>query len=90
MYVVGVPCPMCLTCIVLSRIDKIVYAVDVEKKDATLSKLPPTSGLYNIVNNEYGSPTVQYEHLLEFSEQGLVLFENWQKLHNNEKILCQS
>lgn len=77
MYVVGIPCPMCLTCIVLSKISKIIYAVDVENKDAALQKLPPTDGLYNIVKNGYGYPTVQYEHLDEFSEQGVALFESW-------------
>ncbi len=80
MYVVGLPCPMCLSCMVMAKLTDVIYAVDVAKKDAALSKLPLTDALYDVVSENYGSKVVHYKHLSEFSEQGEKLFQEW----NNE------
>lgn len=77
MYVVGVPCPMCLTCIILSKIEGVSYAVDIPKKDAALTKLPPTDGLYNLVRDSYGASALRYTHLSDYSDEGVRVFRTW-------------
>lgn len=77
MYVVGLPCPMCLTCIILAKISKVFYAVDISNKDECLTTLPETDGLYNLVANGYGSNAIEYGHLSEFSSAGEELFKRW-------------
>lgn len=79
MYVVGLPCPMCLTCMIMAKITDVVYAVDIQKKDNSLSKLPLTDDLYNLVSNNYGEKVVTYKHLSDFSVQGEELFKDWNK-----------
>lgn len=77
MYVVGLPCPMCLTCMILAKLTDVVYAVDVDSKDAALSKLPLTDSLYKLTSEGYGEKVVQYRHLEDFSSAGVNLFKNW-------------
>ncbi|EAQ01010.1 probable deaminase [Pseudooceanicola batsensis HTCC2597] len=79
MYVVGLPCPMCLTCMIMAKLTDVVYAVDVEKKDAALSKLPLTDALYDLVSEDHGGKVVSYTHMSEFSEQGEQLFREWNR-----------
>jgi tRNA(Arg) A34 adenosine deaminase TadA len=82
MYVVGLPCPMCLTCILFSKITNIIYAVDVSTKDRALQKLPLTDSLYKLISNDYASKALNYKHLSDFSKEGESLFIEWNK--NNE------
>lgn len=77
MYVVGLPCPMCLSCSIMAKLNHIVYAVDVPEKDDALSKLPLTDSLYNLVADKYGSKVIKYEHLQDLSEEGVTVFEKW-------------
>ncbi len=77
MYVVGLPCPMCATCIVLSELSDVRYAVGVEHKDKALSKLPPTDGLYNLVSTDYGASKISYTQLQNSEQAGVALFEKW-------------
>lgn len=79
MYVVGLPCPMCLTCMIMAKLTDVVYAVDVDKKDAALSKLPLTDALYDLVSEDRGGKVVKYTHMSDFSEQGEQLFREWNK-----------
>ena len=77
MFVVGLPCPMCLTCMIMAKLTDVVFAVDVSKKDAALSKLPLTDALYDLVSEEYGAKVIRYSHLEEFSDEGVELFSKW-------------
>lgn len=79
MYVVGLPCPMCATCIVLSKISDVRYAVGVEKKDKALSKLPPTNGLYQIISTDFAGSKISYSHLGMYEDIGVDVFEQWNK-----------
>ena len=77
LYVVGVPCPMCLTCVILSKIKKVYYAVDTQNKDEALTKLPATNTLYDLVKTNHGSSVIDYEHIKAFSEEGKGVFKTW-------------
>jgi len=77
MYVVGLPCPMCATCLLLSKISKVFYAVDVDAKDAALSKLPPTQGLYDIVSSGFGNSKIDYLKMPDLEQEGVKVFKIW-------------
>ena len=77
MYVVGLPCPMCASCLVLSGISKVFYAVDVEAKDAALSKLPPTQGLYEIISKGFGNSKIDYCKIPDLEQEGVEVFTTW-------------
>lgn len=77
LYVVGMPCPMCLTCIILSKISSVIFAVDIPTKDACLTKLHSTDQLYNVINNGHGKNLISFEHLTEFSDRGSQALTNW-------------
>ncbi len=80
MYVVGMPCPMCLSCIVLSKIKKIYYSVDVKTKDKALTKLPLTEDLYKLISSNFAEDVIEFEHLEDFSEKGELVFKNWNNI----------
>ena len=82
MFVVGLPCPMCLTCMIMAKVTDVVFAVDVASKDAALSKLPLTDGLYDLISENYGSKVVKYRHLKDYSEQGVEVFKGWNESFN--------
>lgn len=77
MYVVGTPCPMCLTCAIFAKIEKIYHAVDIASKDEALSSLPLTDKLYSIINNNYGSAAIEHIHLDSYSKAGVDVFKVW-------------
>ena len=77
MYVIGMPCPMCLTCCLFSNIKEIYYAVDVASKDKALNKLPLTDDLYNLIANDYASKSIEFHHLDSFSQDGVRVFGEW-------------
>jgi len=83
MYVVGLPCPMCLSCSIMAKLKNIVYAVDVPQKDAALSNLPLTDSLYNLVSDNYGAKAIEYKHLKSFSDDGIAVFNEWNEHKNN-------
>jgi tRNA(Arg) A34 adenosine deaminase TadA len=80
MYVVGLPCPMCLACIIFSRIPAVTYAVDVPGKDAALTRLPPTDELYRLVGSGYGRSAVEYRHLDSYSDEGTKISRAWNEM----------
>jgi guanine deaminase len=77
MYVVGLPCPMCMTCILVSRIERIVFAVDVAEKDKALTALPATTELYRALGRDFSAMGPDFVHLREFSNDGVDILKNW-------------
>ncbi len=77
MYVVGLPCPMCMTCILVSKIDRVIFAVDAAAKDKALTALPSTSELYHILGRDFSEMGPDFIHLNEFSDAGVGVFEEW-------------
>ncbi len=75
-YMLAPPCPMCSACMILAKISRIVYAVDVVSKDRALTNLPPTQGLYHAVSMQEDGP-IKYEQCTQFSEDGFDLFSSW-------------
>jgi guanine deaminase len=77
MYVVGLPCPMCMTCILVSRIDRVIFAVDAAEKDKALTALPSTSDLYRTLGRDFSEMGPEFIHLSEFSDDGVDIFKEW-------------
>lgn len=77
MVVVGQPCPMCLTCMILAGITDVLYAVDVPAKDKALSTLPLTDGLYELVVDGYGAKALTYRQLPDYAAAGEAVFKEW-------------
>ncbi|MGH6901653.1 MAG: nucleoside deaminase [Geminicoccaceae bacterium] len=76
MYV-GLPCPMCMTCILVSKIDRVIFAVDAAAKDKALSALPSTSELYHVLGRNFSEMGPDFVHLDEFSDAGVGIFKAW-------------
>ena len=79
MYVVGWPCPMCLSCILWSKIDRIIFATDVAEKDRALASLPANRYLYERVAHEHGSKAIANEQMRAFSDRGVSIFSLWNR-----------
>ena len=77
MYVVGLPCPMCMTCILVSKIDRVIFAVDAGAKDKALSALPSTSELYHVLGRDFSEMGPDFVHLDEFTDAGVDVFTEW-------------
>jgi guanine deaminase len=77
MYVVGLPCPMCMTCILVSRIDRVIFAVDAAAKDRALTALPSTTDLYRTLGRNFSEMGPDFIHLREFSNDGVEIFNEW-------------
>ena len=77
MYVVGLPCPMCMTCILVSKIDRVIFAVDAADKDKALSALPSTSALYRTLGSDFSEMGPDFIQLSEFSDEGMGIFNEW-------------
>lgn len=91
-YVLGQPCAMCLACLVIAKLDEVVYAVDMHKKDAALSKLPLTAALYETLGSnvdgqdvkahsfgthDSGVGVIKYQPMPAFSAQAEAVFKAW-------------
>ncbi|MDZ4779629.1 MAG: nucleoside deaminase [Planctomycetia bacterium] len=68
LYVLAVPCLMCATCIVLSKVKKVVYAVGLVEKDKALSESVSTQ-----------RSTVEYCQLDNFAAAGVDVLAAWTK-----------
>ena len=79
MYVIGWPCPMCLGCILWSKIDRIIFATDVAEKDRALPGLPANGYLYERVADEHGSKAIANEQMDAFSDRGVSIFSQWNR-----------
>ena len=77
MYVVGLPCPMCMTGILVSRIDRVIFAVDAADKDKALSALPSTRDLYRTLGRDFSEMGPDFVQLGEFSDEGVEIFKAW-------------
>ena len=77
MYVIGLPCPMCMTCILVSKIDRVIFAVDAAAKDKALTALPSTRALYPILGRDFSEMGLDFVHLNEFSDDGVDIFKEW-------------
>jgi len=77
MYVVGLPCPMCMTCILVSRIERVIFAVDAAAKDKALSALPSTRELYRTLGRDLSAMGPDFVQLSEFSDAGVDVFNEW-------------
>jgi guanine deaminase len=77
MYLVGLPCPMCMTCILVSRIDRVIFAVDAADKDKVLSALPSTRDLYRTLGRDLSEMGPDFVQLRAFSDEGVDIFKEW-------------
>lgn len=77
MYIIGPPCPMCNTCMVLSGIDNVVCATSIEDKDAVLTKLPATNGLYSMLRDGYNVAAIEYETNDAYTEEATGVLKAW-------------
>jgi guanine deaminase len=75
MYVVGLPCPM--TCILVSKIDRVIFAVDAAAKDKALSALPSTSELYHVLGRKFQRDGTLFCPLGRIHGRRRRIFKEW-------------
>ena len=75
-YALSIPCPMCLSCIILSKIKTIHYAVEFDQRKIAVNRFKNAQEFYEVVAN-YGRPFVEYHYMPEYAETGASLLSNW-------------
>jgi len=68
---------MCMTCLLLAKIDTVKFAVDIEQKDQALTKLAHTEELYTEVAKDFQEMSCNFEHMESFSNDGVEIFDQW-------------
>lgn len=76
MYLLAPPCPMCLSCMLMSGLDSYLYFLDIDSKDKCLTKLPLTKDLYNAVQNNNSLTNQKIDGV---EDEVKNLFTNWNK-----------
>lgn len=77
-YIIGHPCSMCLSALMMAKPDKVFFAASLAEKDAALKKTKDRVDLYSEIAKPFDQRLLPMEQIVEMRDMALDVYKLWE------------